>query len=91
MDVVNHTHEEFTGEETMQDQKKVKFADVHPTTREKFKIFVSKLKLDGRTINGHRVKTLEDGMLYAMMQAERVPVLEEENRELKEKIKECEE
>ncbi len=74
----------------MQDQKKVKFADVHPTTREKFKIFVSRLKLDGRTINGHRVKTLEDGMLYAMMQAERVPALEYENRELKEKIKECE-
>jgi hypothetical protein len=75
----------------MQDRKKVKFADVHPTTREKFKIFVSRLKLDGRTISGHRIKTLEDGMLYAMMQAERVPELEKENRELKEKIKECEE
>lgn len=70
----------------MQDKKKVKFADVHPTTREKFKIFVSKLKLDGRTINGHRVKTLEDGMLYAMMQAERVPELEKENSELKDRV-----
>jgi len=74
----------------MHDKKKVKFADVHPTTREKFKIFVSKLKLNGCTINGHRVKTIEDGMLYAMKQAERVPALEEENMELKEKIKECE-
>ena len=30
-------------------------------------------------------------MLYAMKQAERVPALEYENRELKKKIKECEE
>lgn len=65
---------------------KVKFADVSPETREKTKIYLSTLKLKKCTIEGRKVKTLEDAINFAIQEAEKVPTLEKENLELKKKL-----
>lgn len=74
----------------MQAPNKVKFADVSPDTREKAKIFLSTLKIKKCTVEGRKVKTLEDAIMFSIKQAERVPALEEENKKLKERIVELE-
>ena len=73
----------------MQDPEKVKFADVSPDTREKVKIFLSTLKLKKCTLEGKKVKTLEDAINFAIIQAERVPSLEKENITLREELEKC--
>lgn len=67
----------------MQDPHKVKLVDASPETREKLKIFQSGAILRGCTLEGKRIKTLEDAVLFAIEQAERVPELEKENSELR--------
>lgn len=67
----------------MQAPNKVKFADVSPDTREKAKIFLSTLKIKKCTVEGRKVKTLEDAIMFSIKQAERVPALEEENSQLR--------
>ena len=74
----------------MQDPNKVKLVDASPDTREKLKIFLSTLKLNQCTLDGKGVKTLEDAVLYAVEQAEKVPELEKKNSELQTKVKELE-
>ena len=70
----------------MQSPDKVKFADVSPETREKTKIYLSTLKLKKCTIEGRKVKTLEDAILFAIYEAGRASELEKENVELKKKL-----
>lgn len=65
---------------------KVKFADVSPETREKVKIFLSTLKLKKCTLEGKKIKTLEDAINFAIQEADKVPTLEKENLELKKKL-----
>jgi hypothetical protein len=65
----------------------VRIADGHPETRARLNNFKSKMQLEKPL----EKITMGDAIDYAIVQAERVPALEEENRELKEKIKECEE
>lgn len=69
----------------MQAPNKVKFADVSPDTREKAKIFLSTLKLKKCTLNGKKVKTLEDAILVAIQEAENVPWMEKRIKELENK------
>jgi len=70
----------------MQDPNKVKLVDASPDTREKLKIFLSTLKLNQCTLDGKGVKTLEDAVLYAVEQAEKVPELETEISKLEQGI-----
>ena len=74
----------------MQDPHKVKLVDASPETREKLKIFQSGAILRGCTFEGKKIKTLEDAVLFAIEQAERVPELEKKNSELQTKVKELE-
>jgi len=74
----------------MQDPHKVKLVDASPETREKLKIFQSGAILRGCTFEGKKIKTLEDAVLFAIEQAERVPELEKENMELRKRIEELE-
>lgn len=66
----------------MQDTNKVKIVDADPATREKVKIYLSTLKLNHCTLNGKRIRTMEDAILFSMEQAERVPELEKRINEL---------
>lgn len=70
----------------MQDPNKVKLVDASPDTREKLKIFLSTLKLNQCTLDGKDVKTLEDAVLYAIEQAQKVPYIEKELTELENSV-----
>ncbi|MEN6570148.1 MAG: hypothetical protein ABFC18_09130 [Rikenellaceae bacterium] len=74
----------------MQDPNKVKLVDASPETREKLKIYLSTLKLNKCTLDGKDVKTLEDAVLYAIEQAQKVPELETQILDQKKKIEELE-
>lgn len=69
----------------MQDPNKVKIVDADPATREKVKIYLSTLKLSHCMLNGKRIRTMEDAILYAIEQAERVPGLEKRIEALEQK------
>jgi len=66
----------------MQDPHKVKLVDASPKTREKLKIFLSTCILNECTIDGKKIKTLEDAVLFAIRGAEKVPELEARIEEL---------
>jgi len=65
---------------------KVKIADGRPETRASLSNFKSKMQLE----NPLEKITMGDAIDYAIVQAERVPALEEENKKLKERIVELE-
>lgn len=61
----------------------VKLADVSPETRDKVHIFTREQRI---AYPDKKIKTLEEGILFAMEQAEKVPGLEARIKELEEKL-----
>lgn len=62
---------------------KVKLADGSPETRAKIHLFTQAQKLYNPD---RKIKTLEDGILFAIEEAVKVPGLEAQIKELKEEI-----
>lgn len=75
----------------MQSPNTVKLADVSPDTREEIKIYLSTLKLRKCTLDGKKVKTIEDAILFAKKEAEKVSILEKRIKELEESFEKQEE